>query len=113
MPLGHHLITNNTVHNNAGAGIRADTEGGPSIVNNIVTNNAVGINVVDPNPFRFDQAVASFNLAFGNTTARGSEWLSSSGGGSGRRYDSLFFTGRRTQQANIPRNRDRRRSDDF
>jgi hypothetical protein len=56
---------------------------------------------------------ARSGLAFGNTTARASEWVSSSGGGSaGRRYDSLFFTGRRTQQANIPKNRDRRRGDD-
>jgi hypothetical protein len=55
---------------------------------------------------------ARSGLAFGNTTARASEWVSSGGNGTGRRYDSLFFTGRRTQQANIPRNRDRKRSDD-
>ena len=48
-------------------------------------------------------------LAFGNTSARASEWVSS-GTQSPRRTTSLFFTGRRTWQANLPRNRDRRRA---
>ena len=54
---------------------------------------------------------ARSGFAFGNTTMRSNEWVGSSS--SPRRYDSLFFTGRRTQQANLPRNRARRRSDDI
>ena len=50
---------------------------------------------------------ARSGMAYGNTSARASEWVTSS---SPRRYESLFFNGRRTQQANLPRHRDRRRA---
>jgi parallel beta-helix repeat protein len=68
VPLGYHLIANNTLHNNAGTGIRVESEGGPSIWNNIATSNGTGFNVLDPNPTRFDRTVVDFNLAFGNGT---------------------------------------------
>jgi hypothetical protein len=54
------------------------------------------------------------DLAFGNSTQRASEWVSSSTQGSSARQRplSLFFTGRRTWHPNDPRSRNRHRGND-
>lgn len=51
------------------------------------------------------------DLAFGNSSSRGSEWVGSSTQGGSRRNLSLFFSGRRTRHPNDPRNRHRGGSD--
>ncbi len=68
IPVAFDQILNNTVHGNAGTGIAITTRGGPAVLNNVLTNNNVGIavtDVLDPN----SRAVVGYNLLNGNITA--------------------------------------------
>ncbi|MER3415341.1 MAG: hypothetical protein C4297_03885 [Gemmataceae bacterium] len=78
VPVGYHLVMNNTIYGNSGAGIRVVTRGGPHILNNIVANNNIGIAVDDFGDMLPDlqppirptlQTVVAYNLLFGNQTA--------------------------------------------
>lgn len=40
-------ISNNTIDGNAGTGILLQTRGGPTVQNNIVSNNLIGLNIID------------------------------------------------------------------
>ncbi len=69
VPTGHHLILNNTLHANTGVGINLTTKGGSVVMNNIFTNNDVGLRVTDLVPTGFGQTQVAYNLFFNNTTA--------------------------------------------
>jgi subtilisin-like proprotein convertase family protein len=71
-PTAFTQIFNNTIDRNGGTGINVFTRGGPNIVNNIISNNNVGLTVIDyGNIGGAQQAVASYNMLFlnGNGTA--------------------------------------------
>ncbi|MEB2286444.1 MAG: hypothetical protein B6D46_14745 [Polyangiaceae bacterium UTPRO1] len=52
------------------------------------------------------------DVVYGNSSARGEEWIGSGAPDAGHRAGSLFFTGRRTWHPNDPRSRRRHRGAD-
>lgn len=72
-PTAFTQISNNTIDNNNGAGIQLITRGGPTVQNNIVSNNTVGLNIVDGydinNLTPAVTPVVSYNIFFANNTA--------------------------------------------
>ena len=68
-PTAFTQIFNNTIDRNEGTGINLFTRGGPNVINNIVSNNNVGITVIDYGDIGGShQAVVSYNMLFLNGT---------------------------------------------
>ncbi|HMO34560.1 MAG TPA: SdrD B-like domain-containing protein, partial [Gemmatales bacterium] len=70
-PTAFTQISNNTIDGNQGVGIQLFTRGGPSVQNNIVSRNGVGLNIVDGydiNPLTpAVTPVVSYNIFYANT----------------------------------------------
>jgi subtilisin-like proprotein convertase family protein len=72
-PTAFTQISNNTIDSNEGVGIQLTTRGGPSVQNNIVSRNGVGLNIVDGydinNLTPPVTPVVSYNIFYANTVS--------------------------------------------